>query len=463
MIWAFEKAFPEYVNFIDCPDVNASGIRRFTQSPVFGTFLTDYHFGNDYISATRTQKHDFLQLDGQTYTFQTKRVTSLNDTDRYVIPTGVTHHPENWCGDPAGFYRVQNVHDINKRNLFHYLHPRYLRDLQQQRAFLLLDQTHEGYQTEWLWGWFHYHLERYQIPATQIIYITGNMKSREQYERWCEVQHIRTRMYVVRFPIFERMIYMTALYREKDQGLPPLPTLDEQIQFKTHHLEDIRAFNILQKRLRRHRMWFYKLLSDHDLLRDAIVSMNKFTGHDTRYNGREMTPDDIERLNQNLPLVPPQYFSRDPYLIDFTSDPGEPYQKEMSEDIILRTWVSVISEASFGDDEHTCFISEKTFKNFATCHPFYIMGNRYSLEVLREMGYQTFSPYIDESYDRYSTWERFDAIIESMKRFSLKTPNEKLFGFLGLQEILRENQENLKRNVKQFPSVLADMFKYIGE
>ena len=49
MIWAFEKAFPEYVNFIDCPDVNASGIRRFTQSPVFGTFLTDYQIGRAHV------------------------------------------------------------------------------------------------------------------------------------------------------------------------------------------------------------------------------------------------------------------------------------------------------------------------------------------------------------------------------------------------------------------------------
>jgi hypothetical protein len=50
----------------------------------------------------------------------------------------------------------------------------------------------------------------------------------------------------------------------------------------------------------------------------------------------------------------------------------------------------------FGSRQH---LTEKTFKAIALEMPFVLVAPQHSLEYLRSYGFQTFSPYIDESYD----------------------------------------------------------------
>jgi len=44
-------------------------------------------------------------------------------------------------------------------------------------------------------------------------------------------------------------------------------------------------------------------------------------------------------------------------------------------------------------------LSEKTFKPIVFKHPFILVAPAYTLKILKEIGYKTFSPWIDESYD----------------------------------------------------------------
>jgi hypothetical protein len=50
----------------------------------------------------------------------------------------------------------------------------------------------------------------------------------------------------------------------------------------------------------------------------------------------------------------------------------------------------------FGSRQH---LTEKTFKAIALEMPFVLVAPAHSLQYLREYGFQTFAPYIDESYD----------------------------------------------------------------
>jgi hypothetical protein len=50
----------------------------------------------------------------------------------------------------------------------------------------------------------------------------------------------------------------------------------------------------------------------------------------------------------------------------------------------------------FGQRQH---LTEKTFKAIALEMPFVLVAPQHSLEYLRSYGFQTFAPYIDESYD----------------------------------------------------------------
>jgi hypothetical protein len=143
-------------------------------------------------------------------------------------------------------------------------------------------------------------------------------------------------------------------------------------------------------------------------------------------------------------MLPPGIPYTQAELDHFAGQDSGKYQMEFNPEIVLDSWISVISEASFG--ENTCFISEKSFKPIACYHPFIIAGNKLSLHYMREMGYKTFHPFIDETYDTLECWERMTAIVESLKKIQQIPAEQKLDWFCGMQEILEHNYQVLKNN-----------------
>lgn len=86
----------------------------------------------------------------------------------------------------------------------------------------------------------------------------------------------------------------------------------------------------------------------------------------------------------------------------------------------MDSYFSIVNETNyFTELGEGIFLSEKVFKPILKCHPFILVSRPYSLSKLRELGYKTFSPYIDETYDTIEDdTERLFAIIEEVKRLS---------------------------------------------
>jgi hypothetical protein len=83
---------------------------------------------------------------------------------------------------------------------------------------------------------------------------------------------------------------------------------------------------------------------------------------------------------------------------------GAPYYSA-DKKLYENTYFSIVTETLCNPDESGAGItlgralSEKTFKPIMNCHPFMIVGVKGILKTLKQLGYKTFSPYIDESYD----------------------------------------------------------------
>lgn len=387
----------DLVNYTGCTDINPSNIHRFAPSPLANSMLH------------RTQDQ------AQAYEIE-------NRPQFYIIPTGVNHHPNDWTGSPLAYKN-------SRHNSFFYLSDIYLDDLRAGRAMLMFDQSLEGYQTEWLWQYFHTECETYRINPKQLIYVTGNAIAEEQYNLWAEQNQKQDRLSIVVYKHFEMDVKQAA----KLDGID----FQEQIDFKRGRIADIKTYNCLQKRLRPHRLWVYKYLYDNDLLDEGLVSMNRFESQSTYFEGKSIPADEVAKLNEQLPLILYGHNNNeqgDRYYID-----------RILPQVHLDSWVSVISEASIGDSELTLFLSEKAFKPIACCHPFIFMGNRHSLAKLREMGYLTFDGFIDERYDDLPTWERMAAVIESVKQIS--AIDDKLAWYQGMREILEHNKRVLMSRV----------------
>lgn len=416
MNFVFEKEAADLLlNFTNCTDLNPSGIPRFRVSPLF----------TEIIQLRADRKIDI------------KVLTRIPDNEKYIIASGVAHSPDFWTGvfskTPSG------------KSVFEFLNKRYLEDLQNQNAFLLLDQSHEGYHELWLNQWFHKECEKFNINPRQIIYVTGNLKCSDQYEKFCDENHIIDKMLVLPYPHFEHAVSQMVSNA--------LPTLKDHLLYKDKSKDKIKLYNCLQKRPRNHRQWLYKDLYEKNLLDLGINSMNSFKQIHSYMSGRTISEELTNTLNKNLPLYPPN----DENTSEFESGDCGSYLTNFNNQILLDSWLSIISEASFDDSSYTCFLSEKTFKTIACEHPFIIYGDRNSLYYLKKLGYKTFHPFIDESYDEKSTFDRLDAITNEVVRLSKMTFEEKMIFYYNVSPIIVHNKKILSKRKRNVINVIKQL------
>lgn len=104
-----------------------------------------------------------------------------------------------------------------------------------------------------------------------------------------------------------------------------------------------------------------------------------------------------------------------------------------------KSYFSVVTETQFSNDR--CVdISEKTYKPIIFKHPFIVASTPLHLQYLRNLGYKTFSPYIDESYDlEFNDAKRLLLICKEINRLSNLSEDELLEFRTNLLEIVDYN------------------------
>ena len=126
------------------------------------------------------------------------------------------------------------------------------------------------------------------------------------------------------------------------------------------------------------------------------------------------------------------------------------YIRRFNDKISLDTYMTVISEVHCGDSDETMFISEKTFKLVAAEHPFIVVGNKLTLKYLRDLGYQTFDPLIDETYDTIEDDDiRMEHIVNELNRLCNLSDSE-LIAFTNNVKDIVEHNYNHFRNTSDY-------------
>jgi hypothetical protein len=101
------------------------------------------------------------------------------------------------------------------------------------------------------------------------------------------------------------------------------------------------------------------------------------------------------------------------------------------------------------------FFSEKTFKPIKYFQPFVIINGQYSLQALKKLGYETFSEYIDESYDLESCHEtRLIKAVTAGMNFVNQKDLHKIIQ--KMYPILEHNYDNFISRCKNFQTSLQE-------
>jgi hypothetical protein len=102
--------------------------------------------------------------------------------------------------------------------------------------------------------------------------------------------------------------------------------------------------------------------------------------------------------------------------------------------------VEVVLETLFDDDRIQ--LTEKILRPIACGQPFMLAATHGSLEYLRSYGFETFAPWIDETYDTIENpAQRLEAIVQEMSRITNLSKDEKTLFYAGLKDIAIRNKQ----------------------
>jgi hypothetical protein len=129
---------------------------------------------------------------------------------------------------------------------------------------------------------------------------------------------------------------------------------------------------------------------------------------------KEYFSDNIDWANQHTPIIYDEIF------------PGRQFNFELIVGASRKPYndyfIEIVAET---DTLTTNWITEKTVKNLYIGKPFIVMGGPGLLDKIRSFGFQTFSPWIDESYDTITNnYQRLETIKQEIDRIANKTDVE---------------------------------------
>ena len=215
--------------------------------------------------------------------------------------------------------------------------------------------------------------------------------------------------------------------------------LDKPYDSQSIHDNVYTCLNAGMQRL--HRMLLGIELSEYDLLKKGKVSMSDYT-------------DWIEYSTYGSDSARQRFLSETPCWLDLKiSDKGGTIHQNVHQSQLglYDSYLSLVAETDyfteapewFNEDLNlpgTIFRTEKTIKPMWFKHPFIVLGAKHYMKAMRDAGYKTFHPYIDESYDEEGDdILRLKMVVAEVNRLSKFSTQEWLDWKSSVADIVEHN------------------------
>ena len=266
----------------------------------------------------------------------------------------------------------------------------------------------------------HSYIERTGLPPNRCVYITQDRTYRSNYLAHCRDLGWRQPVTVLNYDYYISLIFRSS--PTKGQRI-----FNRRLEFYRSRLgHRNKRFLCLNFTPRYHKTLFLLQLLHDDLWDLGYISFGGFSLRGLRatqlrkfvsyLNAVEGWGDKPARLAQLVPELDRRGQVLFGDLVRTKSDPNRikaPYY-----DMDLRehddSWFTIVSETEMEGPRR---ITEKSIKPLLSFHPFIVLGNSGSLELIRELGFRTFPGYFDESYDQEpNPAVRFEMVVDEVRR-----------------------------------------------
>lgn len=326
------------------------------------------------------------------------------------------------------------------------LSPEELNHIRSGKASLVLSNSHEAFH-HIVKGIYNHIVIAHNIPPANVILIS------ESADINTAVAAISTKLNVdpIRTRWSRRFEYDVQLAKVlSDSGkLSHLKLGEFPVTLEHKHYD--KKYLCFNRRWRFHRPLLVALLWEKDLLKYGHVSLAK---SDDNKNWESVYPMLLYMTlyNDELSVILQENDQQIKNLPDFYLDQTDLVTNranllESTHHLYSETYFSVVTETNFftkGQVDTGRFTSEKTFKPIVYQHPFIAVTVPHFLDKVREVGYKTFSPWINEDYDtELDDCVRMSKIVKEIDRLSKLTPEELTLFLDGVREICKFNYDTL--------------------
>jgi hypothetical protein len=334
-----------------------------------------------------------------------------------------------------------------------YMKKEHLQEVKDRKAFLVCEYYKECSAS--YMNWMYVKCIASGIPTEQVIIVSSSIDFKKHSEIFANIYKVKP-IDVIYYCFYARLTKREILVDSDITAISnincDLKTLEDLVPLSKVKSPDPLNFNNFKKRFiflnhmpRPQRALMTILLNAYDLLDHGYVSYlssNKelfelkfentsklFTDYEQFKKGieiknqiplyvdewlKEYAPKNISK-NYTKKLVPTLPSGIDPAGKGFLT--LHEYINHSFCNLVSERYFNSNSKKSFENEMQAIFITEKTFKSIAFKQPFILMSLPGSLEVLKKLGYKTFSPYIDESYDLIEdSLDRMLKIVLEIKR-----------------------------------------------
>ena len=309
---------------------------------------------------------------------------------------------KDWENEPDDYYLIEfkSIESIERVNLITIIPEEIFARIKdpEDNCYLILENFHEGF-SYIIKQIYESVIDRYKIHPRKMILFSGALDIQENLDEYVE------RNNVVPFRLETMLEFELSVQSTWENDI----TEEYPITLQSKKYD--KKFLNFNRRWRPHRPLLTALLKICDLLKYGHVSLAPSDDNRGWKNQmdhiiqicRDLDDDRLAEVlmmhRRHIENMPDLYLDKPDLTINQASAEVTPEINKLYED----TYFSVVSETIFFTGyrnwEDSAFLSEKTFKAILFKHPFILVATPNTLKYLKAIGYKTFSPVIDESYD----------------------------------------------------------------
>lgn len=320
--------------------------------------------------------------------------------------------------DDKTYWLAMVIHDYEVLDIIDKIPTDVLESIKNGSTYLLVSNQFECFDTVPK-TIYEFLIIKNQIPEHKIVFLSGAKKISDISNKTTELINkqygtnftgLDSRFYAwFEYSVASDITYTKKLTSELKRNLA--------LQGKKSY---VKHFLLLNRRWRIHRPTLVALLTSKNLLDKGYVSLGAndqnldwATAYETILENNKTNHNVTKLLQDNKEKI----LSLQSFSLDTDDFDVKRVELDSSLDFCYEnSFMSIVTETYFYDWD-ILFLTEKTFKPIAYKQPFILVGSAGSLEFLRELGYKTFHPFIDESYDlEKDDAKRMEMIVNEIER-----------------------------------------------